>query len=162
MYDYAFLQGQSQEPAQYASDMAAGRDVKMAFCELCDHIREVSPKCNIFVEQTWAYAAGDCGGFGSLENFDALLADGTAALALAGRADVNPVGPAFAAVRADGSPVNLFFPDNKHQGLAGSYLKACVTYLKISGKAFHGTVPSCGLPESDAAYLRSIAEKIAL
>lgn len=162
VYDYAFIQGQSQEPAQYASDLVAGRDVKLALCELCDHIREVSPECSIFVEQTWAYAAGDCGGFGSMESFDALLADGTAKLALAGRAGVNPVGPAFAAVRADGSPVNLFFPDNKHQGLAGSYLKACVTYLKISGKAFHGAVPSCGLPEDDAAYLRSIAEKIVL
>ena len=162
VYDYAFLQGQSQEPALYAADVTAGRDVKLALCELCDLIREVSPDCSIFVEQTWAYTAGNCGGFGSPENFDALLADGASSLALAGHAGVNPVGTAFAAVRADGSPVDLFFPDSKHQGLAGSYLKACVTYLKISGQAFHGAVPSCGLPEEDAAYLRSIAENIVL
>ena len=162
VYDYAFLQGQSQEPAQYASDLVAGRDVKLAFCELCDHIRAVSPDCKIYVEQTWAYTAADCGGFGSPERFDALLADGASKLALAGHAGVNPVGPAFAAVRADGAPVDLFFPDSKHQNLAGSYLKACVCYLTISGKPFHGAVPSCGLPEEDAAYLRSIAEKTVL
>lgn len=161
-YDYAFLQGQSQEPARYASDLAGKRDVKLALCELCDLIRAVSPDCKIYVEQTWAYASGDCGGFGSLENFDALLADGTAKLALAGNAAVNPVGPAFTAVREDGSKVDLFHHDSKHQSAAGSYLKACVTYLIISGKPFHGAVPSCGLPDSDAAYLRSIAEKIVL
>ena len=162
VYDYAFLQGQSQEPAQYAADLVAGRDVRLALCELCDLIRSVSPDCNIYVEQTWAYEAGDCGGFGTLDRFDALLADGASKLALAGHASVSPVGPAFAAVRADGSPVDLFFPDRKHQGLAGSYLKACVIYLIISGKPFHGPVPSCGLSDQDAAYLRSIAEKIVL
>ncbi|MBR4826765.1 MAG: hypothetical protein IKZ91_02640, partial [Bacteroidales bacterium] len=72
-YDFAFIQGQSQEPAQYASDLVGGRDVKAALCQLCDNIRGVSPDCSIYVEQTWAYPAGDCGGFGSLERFDGLL-----------------------------------------------------------------------------------------
>ncbi|MBO4475204.1 MAG: hypothetical protein J5737_00570 [Bacteroidales bacterium] len=161
-YDYAFLQGQSQESARYAEDPSGQRDVKSALLDLCDALRSTSPDCKVFVENTWAYGAGDCGGFGSLERFDELLTEGSGLLAVACRGESIPVGPAFAAVRADGSSVNLLGDDDKHQSLAGSYLKACVEYLVISGKPFSGTVPSCGLPESDAAYLRSIAEKTVL
>lgn len=161
-YDYAFFQGQSQEPARYAGDMNALRDVKLALLDLCEALRSTSPDCKVFVENTWAYDAGDYGGFGSPENFDALLSEGTRLLSKACRGDVIPVGEAFAAVRADGSPVPLLGSDGKHQSLAGSYLKACVEYLIISGKPFNGEVPCCGLSESDATYLRQIAEKTVL
>jgi len=161
-YDYAFLQGQSQEPAVFATDMAVHRDIRFALCDLCDVIRSLSPDCNIYVENTWAYGSGNCGGFGSLEKFDELLAQGTAKIATASRSNITPVGQAFAAVRAEGNPVNLLGNDDKHQSLAGSYLKACVEYLVISGKPFKGEVPSCGLSATDASYLRKIAEKTVL
>lgn len=161
-YDYAFLQGQSQEPARFAEDRMEQRDVKLALCDLCDAIRLTSPSCLTFVETTWAYGAGDCGGFGSLERFDELLSEGSSAIAYVSRSGTIPVGPAFAAVRADGSPVNLLGPDDKHQSAAGSYLKACVEYLLISGRPFKDPVPSISLSESDASYLRSTAEKTVL
>ncbi len=161
-YDYAFFQGQSQEPARYASDMDAMRDVKLALLDLCEALRSTSPGCRVFVENTWAYGAGDCGGFGSLENFDSLLAEGTRLLSTACHGEIIPVGQAFAAVRADGSPVQLLGDDDKHQSLAGSYLKACIEYLILSGKPFSGDVPCCGLSESDASYLRQTAEKTVL
>ncbi len=161
-YDYAFLQGQSQEPGRYATDMTASRDVRMAYCDLCDIIRSISPECSIYVENTWAYDHGDCGGFGSMENFDRMLQEGTKLLARAGRSGIIPVGQAFAAVREGDSGIDLLGSDHKHQSLAGSYLKACVEYLLLSGKPFHGEVPSCGLDEKDAEYLRTIAEKIIL
>lgn len=159
-YDYAFLQGQSQEPAHFAHDAAAGRDIKLALCQLCDDIRQTSPSCNIYIENTWAYEGMDFGGFGSMEEFDRLLSEGTNALAFAGNAKVSPVGQAFAAARAANAAEDLYTVDAKHPGLAGAYLKACVTYLLISGKTFKGDVPSCYLPEDTAAKLRSIAESI--
>ncbi len=162
-YDYAFLQGQSQENARYALDLSAGRDVKMAVCDLCDAIRTTSPGCNIFIENTWAYPAGDWGGFGSADRFDSLLDEGTRKLASASHTSISPVGQAFAAVRNDDdAPADLLGDDHKHQSLAGSYLKACVEYLLISGKPFKGDVPCCGLDGDTAGYLRSIAEKTVL
>ena len=161
-YDFAFIQGQSQEPARLADDAVANRDVKKALCELCDAIRATSPQCSIFVENTWAYENGDCGGFGSLDRFDDLLRDGTATLAAVSHSGVSPVGQAFAAARAAGTPEGLYDYDSKHPGLAGAYLKACVTYLIISGRPFKGAVPSCGLPEDTAALLRQIAESTVL
>ena len=160
VYDYAFLQGQSQEPARLAQDPSGAKDVKLALCDLCDALRATSPKCNVFVENTWAYESGEFGGFGDMDNFDHLLTEGTALLAKASHSLVSPVGQAFAAAREAG--INLYDTDLKHPGPAGAYLKACVTYLVISGKAFKGDVPSCGLPEETAAKLRTIAESIAI
>ena len=160
VYSYAFLQGQSQEPARLAADTTAGRDVRIAFTELCDALRSSSPACNIYVENTWAYEGSEFGGFGSLEEFDRLLAEGSAMLAAAGNCKVSPVGQAFAKARTQKAASTLYDTDAKHPGLAGAYLKACVTYLVISGKPFYGEVPSCGLPEDEAAKLRTIAESI--
>lgn len=162
IYDYAIIQGQSQEPARFAEDPTANRGVKLALCDLCDNIRGLSYDCRILVENTWAYENGDFGGFGSMERFDSLLVEGTAKLAAAARADINPVGQAYAAARAAGAPEGLYDTDLKHPGLAGAYLKACVTYLKLSHHRFKGDVPSCGLPEDVAANLRSIAQSIVL
>lgn len=161
-YDYAFLQGQSQEPARLADNPGDNDDVRKALCELCDAIRATSPRCNIYVENTWAYESSDFGGFGSMERFDDLLQQGAASLAAESHAKVSPVGPAFAAARAAGVPGDIYTIDAKHPGLAGAYLKACVTYLTISGRPFKGSVPACGLPEDTAAQLRKIAETIVL
>ena len=161
-YKYAFLQGQSQEPAQFAENREARKDVLLSYLELCAQVREASPGCHIYVENTWAYDGVEYGGFGSLERFDKYLEEGCRILATAAATDRSLVGQAYAAVVADGGKVNLLDKDNKHQGAAGSYLKSCVVYLTISGKRFHGSVPSCGLAEEDAAYLRKIAEQTVL
>ena len=160
VFDFAFLQGQSQEPAYLAKDAYAGRDIRLALCDLCDALRATSPDCEIHVENTWAYENGNFGGFGSMAEFDRLLTEGTQTLARVSRSQVSPVGQAFAAARAAGAAPNLYDSDAKHPGLAGAYLKACITYLVITGKPFKGEVPSCQLPEEVAAKLRAIAESI--
>lgn len=158
-YDYAFIQGQSQEPAQFAADPEGKRDVRDAYVQLCGVIREVSPRARIYVENTWGYPGVSNGGFASLEEFDRLLDEGTTQLAAAAGTYKSLVGQAFAAARND---FQLLAKDDKHQSAVGSYLKACVMYVTISGRRFHGSVPSCGLPEEDAAKLRKIAEKTVL
>ncbi|MBO4671290.1 MAG: hypothetical protein J5640_05550 [Bacteroidales bacterium] len=158
-YDYAFIQGQSQEPAQYAADPAGKKDVLDSYMQLCGYIREISPRAKIYVENTWGYPAISNGGFESLEEFDCKLDEGTTLLASAAGTAKSLVGQVFTAARDE---FKLLDKDDKHQSLAGSYLKACVTYLTISGRRFKGEVPSCGLPEADAARLREIAEQTVL
>lgn len=155
-YDFAFLQGQSQEPAQFAAAPDKHSDVADAFDELSRRVRKSSPMCRIFIENTWGYPGVSNGGFSSLEEFDSLLEKGCTELASRAGAERSLVGQAFSAARGG---VNVLSTDSKHQSAAGSYLKACVTCLTITGKPFCGNVPSCGLPEEDAAFLRCVAEK---
>ena len=89
-----------------------------------------------------------------MEEFDRLLAAGTGQLANASHSRVSPVGKAFAAAREAG--INLYDYDLKHPGLAGAYLKACVTYLVISGKPFKGDVPSCGIDEETVSGVKEL------
>ena len=158
-FDYAFIQGQSQEPARFAADPEGMKDVKDAFGELCFIIRRASPKAKVYVENTWGYPGASNGGFASLEEFDRLLDEGTDKLAASAGTLKSLVGQAFAAARSE---FKLLDKDDKHQSIAGSYLKACVTYLTISGRHFKGYVPTWGLPEADAARLRAIAERTVL
>lgn len=158
-FEYAFIQGQSQEPARYASDPEKFRDVREAYTELCFRVLRNSPRCRIFVETTWGYPALENGGFGTLENFDRKLIEGSSMLAAATGTERLPVGDAFTAAR---SKARLLFKDDKHQALAGSYLKACVIYLTLSRRPFEGEVPACGLPDETAAALRSVAEETVL
>ena len=158
-FEYAFIQGQSQEPARLAADPEKYRDVREAYTELCFRVLRHSPRCRIFVETTWGYPGVSNGGFASLEEFDSRLIEGSSLLAAATGTERLPVGDAFTAAR---DKAQLLHKDDKHQSLAGSYLKACVTYLTIARRPFEGDVPSCGLPEETAATLRSVAEKTVL
>jgi hypothetical protein len=158
-FEYAFIQGQSQEPARYAADPEQYRDVREAYTELCFRVLRNSPGCRIFVETTWGYPGVSNGGFASLEEFDQRLIEGSSKLAAATGTERMPVGDAFTAAR---DKVSLLHKDDKHPGLAGAYLKACVAYLTMARRPFEGDVPSCGLPEETAAVLRSVAEKTVL
>ena len=161
-YDFAVIQGQSQEPGQFAAAPDSLADVKKAFCELCGRIRKSHPSCKVYAESTWAYPALDNGGFASLEEFDQRLEEGTLMLSEAASCDRTLVGRAFARARAEVPNIPLLDNDDKHQSIHGSYLKACLTWLTISGRTrFSDPVPSCGLRHEDAAALRKVAEEVA-
>ena len=162
VYDYAIIQGQSQEPARWAADRKTNADVKAAFGELCDKIRLCSPDCKIYIEKTWSYPGADNGGFATEDKFFNLLEKGSKKLARGAKTSRTLVGDAFRMARRECPSIDILDKDSKHQALAGSYLKACVTYLTFSGKPFEGEVPSCGLPDEEAAALRDIAEYIVL
>ena len=160
-YDFAVFQGMSLEPARYAANPVAYCDVKDALLELCSLVRSGHPDGRLLVEETWAYPVSK-GEFKSIEQFRERLERGSAVLSKAAGAGINPVGSAFERARLEAPEIQLLHSDNKHQGLAGAYLKACITWLTISGRtSFNGPVPSCGLPDSDAATLRDIAESVA-
>lgn len=173
-YDFAFLQDQSQAPANYAKDSVEFAYVKDDFLKLADRVISRSAGCRFALEDTWAYEGGEFGGFGSYEEFDRLMDEGTARMAAAAAETfgnnefcVSPIGKAFSIVRTGDSGIDLYDTDRKHQSEYGSYLKACVNYLILTGERFHSqpdpaslTSVDCDLPHEQAAYLRGVAEQV--
>ena len=158
-YDYAFIQDQSQNPALYQSDPVTNASVSSWCSTLSDNIRRSSPSCTVILENTWSYSGSSYGGYVSYDNFDSLLADGTASMARAAGDWISPIGQAFALCRSRYPEINLYHSDNKHQGAAGAYLKACVNYLVLFGGRFDSNAADCGLDSATAAKLRSVAEE---
>lgn len=161
-FDYVFLQDQSQTPALYGQDPVRCHLLAADAVELTERIRCYSPAAKVWIEQTWAYSAGNYGGFGSFEAFDGYLAKGTAMMAEKSNALVSPIGDAFAICRAERPDINLYDPDNKHQSAFGTYLKSCVNYLLIFGEPFTADATDCGYDHESTAYLRSLAERVVL
>lgn len=161
-YDITFLQDQSRTPAVYATSHKRGRLIARDAAELAERVRCYSPETRIWLEHTWSYPAGDCGGFGSLEHFDQMLRDGTKAIARKAHTEVSPIGEAFAIARNERKDINLYDKDQKHQSALGTYLKSCVNYLLIYRQPFHGEVADCGYDSEKCSYLRSVAERVVL
>jgi len=158
-FDFVFLQNQSQLHARYAQDPARYPYVLADAKELTGRVRQYSPEAVIFLESTWSYPAGDCGGFGSLEAFDRLSDQGTELLAAVCGDKVSYIGRAFALARRLCPDIPLLADDQKHQSDYGSYLKACVNYLMIYGEPFDKEASACGLDEDMTARLRLVAER---
>ena len=160
-YDCAFLQDQSGQHSRYASDPESNSSVLTQTRNLINLIKQYSPSVNIFLENTWAFAASTYGGYGSYESFDSLLQSGAKAVADATGSTVSPIGAAFQKAREQGV-TDLYYTDSKHPSHSGAYLKACVNYLMIYGTAFDSNASDCGLSADAAAKLRSIAEQVVL
>lgn len=159
-YDYALLQDQSVNAARYARDGDAQvlEDLKT----LKSRIVRKSPDCKVILERTWSYSGKEAGGFETAANLDKYLEKGNKELASKAHTWLSPIGVAFNTVYRERPDIKLLYKDDKHQGPAGSYLKACVNYLVITGQPFHGNVDRCGLDPATAAYLQSVAEKTVL
>ena len=159
-YDIVFLQDQSQAAARYGSDKKRYKLIAKDACALVSRVRMYSPEGRIYIERTWAYEGNHIGGFPSVEVFDKYLAQGTQAIAKHAKASVSPIGEAFALCRQERPDIRLFEPDNKHQSASGSYLKSCVNYQLIYHQPFDERVTDCELDPEQAAFLRSLAERV--
>ena len=160
-YDFAFLQDQSCTPAKYA--LTGDTTILNNFLRLKDNVLRSSPGCTVFLERTWTYPnlhSGNAEVFGTAESLDRYLGEGCRKMALIGGTRVSPIGDAFVRAALVAPGIRLLAKDDHHQSPAGAYLKACVNYLLISGKPFHGKVAYCGLKPTDAAALQEIAEEI--
>ena len=156
-YDYAFLQNQSQTNAWYAQkkDPQLMDDCKA----LAAKVRAASSEVSLILESTWSYPGRECGGFGTLEEFDRLLDEGTAAMAREVGGTVSYIGQAFARCRSQYPEIDLYAADRKHQSEYGSYLKACVNYRLLFGEPLPENAPSLGLdPKKTAALARVAAQ----
>ena len=72
------------------------------------------------------------------------------------------LGEAWKKVRTERPDIEMYHTDQHHPSYAGSYLKACVNYLTLSGKKFGDNPCDCLLDPQTASYLRSVAESIVL
>lgn len=159
-YDFAFLQDQSQNPANYGRDATAS--ILTGLTTLADKVRAASPSCKVILEETWTFSSASYGGFTDFPTFETYNDAGAKAMAKAAGTWVSPIGPAFRQVREGGSGINLYYSDSKHLSEYGAYLKACVNYLVLFGERFGADPADCGLNPDKAAYLRSVAEQIVL
>ena len=179
-YDKAIIQDGSYFHAEYGiGDASAIQTVDVKYSpeqilaltkRMSAAIKEKSPSADVVLESVWSYSyktVGDYLGFGSFENFDKYMWQGSQAL---GQADPNinwlsPIGKGFALARSGdfGSTYNyLLYTDNYHPSRYGSYLKACINYLILFGEPFGSNPADCDIPAADAAKLRAIAEQIVL
>ena len=160
--DYAFLQDWSNGAAFYSFDPVTNADFYEGYKRLSDKIKDKYPDCQIVYEHTWPYYKWNMHDFGSLEKFNELLRNGANEIARYNDAIVTHIGDAFIAVDPKEFDATLYNSDGHHQSHYGSYLKACVNYLTITGEAFNDKVPDCGISPQRAAYLRRIAEQTVL
>lgn len=159
-YDFAIVQDQSRTPANYAKDPKGNAIARMHFITLTNRIFGWSPYAKIVVENTWSYPADNWGGFGSEQEFNYFLENGTRLYSEVVLGKVSPVGQAFSAVRKARRDISLLDEDQTHPSAAGSYLKSCVNYLTIFGGKFEMFTDDCGLDPMVAKYLRTVATNV--
>ncbi len=73
-----------------------------------------------------------------------------------------PAGEAFRASMQNGNLIELFYPDDSHPNLAGSYLIACTYYATIFQKSPVGLSFTAGLSEGVALMLQEAAHETVL
>lgn len=135
-YHYAIMQEQSTAHAKFMEGQTA---VQADANKLSNAIRRESLTYKLILENTWSYAQDNYMGYGSHEVFDAKLQEGCRSIAKSLRAEVSPVGLAFAYARTGQPDINCIDADDHHPSRKGTYLKSCVNYLKIYGGEFTGT-----------------------
>ena len=160
--DYAFLQDWSNGAAFYSFDPVTNADFYEGYKRLSDKIKGKYPDCQIVYEHTWPYYKWNMHDFGSLEKFNELLRNGANEIARYNDAIVTHIGDAFIAVNTKKLGNSLHASDDHHQSYYGSYLKACVNYLMITGEPFNENVANCGIDPQKAEILRKAAEKTVL
>ena len=160
-YDFAIIQDQSGNPAKYASDPTANASVKDNCVKLADEIRKYSPSCKVILVQTWAFPASNYGGYGSYDEFDSKLKEGTSAMAEAADTWIAPVGEAFKQSRADHSNWSLYYSgDSKHPTRSSAYLEACVEYVTLFGEELSSSTATCRVDATRAKYFRQNAKDL--
>jgi len=143
-FDIVVLQGQSLEPIASKEDSEKFRAAVRAFDRA---IRDSGAKTVLYM--TWA--------FGSKPDIATPLARAYVAAGNEVGALVVPVGLAFEASRRDHPAIDLYYVDQKHPSLAGTYLAACVFYAALYGRSPEGNEYLGGLSAGAAHDLQRTA-----
>ena len=142
-WDIVVLQGHSLGPLE-PETVEAFRD---SAATLADMARNVGARPVLFM--TWAYEGRP--------EMTKPLASEYFATGKAVRADVVPVGLAYAHVTENHPDIALRTADAKHPTLAGSYLAACVFFAHFEGRSPVGLDYTAGLEPHVAEVLQSAA-----
>lgn len=171
-YDYAIVQEYNDRVAVVGANLAKGslgteaskyvEDMKT----MLSNIKAQSPSVVPLIEMSW----GTKNGVGSLINknwtdyatMQGYVTEGTRYMASEASVNYTLLGEAWRKVRTERPSLEMYHTDLHHPSYAGSYLKACVNYLTLSGKKFGADPCDCLLDAETAAYLRGVAEAVVL
>jgi hypothetical protein len=151
------MQEQSQIPA--SPSLVAGTMLPAA-TELARLVRSVGAAPLLL--QTWARREGWPEiGITTYGQMQAAINGGYAGVAKALRADVAPVGEAWARALSDPALPELWRDDGSHPTLAGTYLAACVLFAKIFDRSPQGLAFHDGISGAVADHLQAAAWAVA-
>ena len=171
-YDYAIVQEYNDRMAVVGADLAKGSLGSDALKyvtnmkTMISNIKAKSPSVVPLIETSW----GTKNGVGSLiktnwtdyVTMQGYVTEGTKHVATQASVDCTLLGEAWKKVRSERPSLEMYHTDLHHPSYAGSYLKACVNYLTLSGKKFGSDPCDCLLDAETAAYLRGVAESVVL
>jgi hypothetical protein len=163
-WDFVFLQEQSQLPSFSPQQVAV--DV-YPYARMLDSLIHVNDSCTETVfYMTWGRKYGDAGNcvvwppVCTYAGMQQQLRDAYVQMANDNNALVAPVGQAWKQSWFTDSTINLWWTDNSHPDVAGSYLTACVMYATIFRKSSSIATYYAGLPPATAQYLQQIADQV--
>lgn len=157
-WDVVVLQEQSRLPS-FDREVRAEEFDPFAF-ELDAEIGSSGAETVLFM--TWAYKGGDDENSrdDTFSAMQARLARGYSELGQDLRADVAPVGLAWAEALSRAPDSRLWADDGRHPSQRGSYLAACVFYALLSERSPEGIRFTDGLPASEALFLQRVAADV--
>ncbi len=163
-WDFVVLQEQSQLPSFSPPQVAV--DV-YPYARMLDSLIHVNDSCTETVfYMTWGRKYGDAGNcvnwppVCTFTGMQQQLRDAYVQMANDNDALVAPVGQAWKESWFTDSTINLWWTDNSHPDVAGSYLTACVMYATLFRKASSIATFYAGLPPATAQYLQQIADQV--
>lgn len=171
-FDYAIVQEYNDRLAVIGADLAKGSLGSDAtkftsnMTSIISSIKKSSPSVVALVETSWGTKTGT----GSListnwtdyKTMQGYVTSGSAHVASQAAVERTLLGEAWEKVRTERPDIEMYHTDLHHPSYAGSYLKACVNYLTLSGKKFGSSPCDCLLDAATAAYLRSVAEAVVI
>jgi hypothetical protein len=163
-WDYVVLQEQSQQPA--FSEWGFFITTYLYAQQFNKLIRD-SAKCTTPVfYMTWGYKNGDsvnCPSFPhmcSYESMDSILRVRYLQLADSFDAVVSPVGAVRRYIRQNHPGIELYWPDESHPEVAGTYAAACCFYAALFKKDPSLTTFNSSVPAADALKIKAAAKTV--
>ena len=129
------IQGLSNELAQPESKINEG---SLPYAkQIVDSIRENSSCTQVVLYMTWGYKNGNSKWepIATYESMQQRIKTQYLRFADLLDARVSPVGEVWSNVRKTHPGINLYFTDNQHPNVNGSYLSACTFYTSIFGES---------------------------
>lgn len=133
-WDYIVIQGLSNELAQPESKI---NESSLPYAkQIVDSIRENSSCTQVVLYMTWGYKNGNSKWepIATYETMQQRVSAQYLRFADLLDARVSPVGEVWSNVRKTHPGINLYYTDNQHPNINGSYLSACTFYTSIFGE----------------------------
>ena len=158
-WDYMVLQEQSQLPSFEEYDESAADS-------LSSMNSKYNPCSRTIFYMTWGRKNGDASNCAAwppvctYQGMDSLLNIRYMEMATHNKAEVSPVGVVWKWIRQNDPGIELYWPDESHPSVAGSYIAACCFYTMMFKK---DPVPStyiANLTPADAATIRQAVKTL--